>query len=189
MMENSDLGSVFKPEFDKFPSYASILGSHLRQGIFYAFGVASDMSGRQSVADAAKAYWMRALKSLSAVLDGFGADLNVANRVPTSKFLYNTELAFHDRKLAGKISLLVDPDGNLIDSWIGFSMLTVAGLDGTFRCKGDDCVLDAITNSSMITLNIPNESLTLSGSVGALTGRLGVKGSNEMFEVKASAAN
>jgi hypothetical protein len=158
MMENSDLGSVFKPEPDKFPNYASILGSHLRQGIFYAYGVASDVSGGQSVADTAKDYWRKALKSLSAVVAGFGADLNVANRVPVSKSIYNAEVAFHDRKLAGKISLLVDADGNLIDSSIGFSMLTVAGLDGTFRCKGEDCVLDAVTTSSLITATVDRQS-------------------------------
>ena len=160
MMENSDLGSVFKSEPDKFPNYASLLGSHLRQGIFYAYGVGSDVSGGLSVTDAAKAYWTKAFKSLAAVLGGFGADLNVPNRIPVGKFTYNAELTFHDRKLAGKISVLVDADGNLIDSSIGFSMLTVAGLDGTFHCKGEECVLDSQTTSSLITSNMPNESFT-----------------------------
>jgi hypothetical protein len=189
MMENSDLGSVFKPEPVRFPNYASILGSHLRQGFFYTYGVGSDISGGQSVGDSAKAYWTKAFKSLTAVLAGFGADLNVANRVPVRNSIYNAELIFHDRKLAGKLWLLTDADGNLVDSSIGFAMLTVAGLDGTFRCKGEDCVLDAQTTSSLITSNIPNESFTLAGSAEALTGRLGVKGTNEMFDVRASVPN
>jgi hypothetical protein len=189
MMENSDLGSVYGPLPPKLPNYADKLGSHLRRGVFYAFGVASDVDGAKAVQETAKAFWTGGFKSFSASLAGFGSDLNVSNRIPVHGYSFDASLKFNDRTLDGKISALVDADGNLVDSWIGFSMLSIAGLNGTLRCQQDSCKLDGATTSGIVTVNIPSEAVTLSGPRNAMNGRLGVKGTEDMFDLTAAAAN
>lgn len=189
MMENSDLATVFKPPPDPMPNYSDKLGSHLRRGVFYAFGVADDVIGGQSVQETAKAFWGNALKMLSSTLAGFGADLNVSNRIPVTESLYNVQLKLESAILDGKMSLLVDVDGYLVDSWIGFSRLTISGLTGTFRCQDGNCKLDGATNS-WFTTNSPTEMVRLSGKVGQLEGDLGIEGKNtKLFVLRATLPN
>lgn len=184
MMENSDLGTVFKPLPDKSPNYAAKLGSHLRQGVFYAFGVGEYLVDGQAVQETSKAFWSSAIKMMSATLAGFGSDLTVSNRIPTKLYKYDTDLKFNGTDLDGKISILVDQDGNLVDSWIGFTRMTIAGLDGTLRCQNDNCKLDGTTSGGVVT-NSPTETVTLTGKNPELSGQLGVKGTVNMFPLTA----
>jgi hypothetical protein len=188
MMENSDLATVFKPPPDPMPNYSDKLGSHLRRSVFYAFGVAEDVTNGQSVQDTAKAFWGTALKMLNSTLGGFGADLNVSNQIPVSESAYSLQLNF-DETLDGKMSLLVDVDGYLVDSWIGFSRLSIAGLSGTFRCQDGTCKLDGATSSGIAT-NSPTELVRLSGKASNMDGDLGIAGKNTMlFVLKATLPN
>jgi hypothetical protein len=191
MIENSDLGSVVAASpgaADRSQSYADKLGSHLRHSVFYAFGVASDISGGTGVPERAKTFWANAIKDLGGTLGGFGADLNVANRIPVKSLFLNTELEFSGQKLDGKLSMLVDSDGNLVDSWIGFSRLSIAGLTGTLACQSDVCKLDGATTSGIVTTS-PTEVVLLSGKPAEMTGQLGVKGTQTMFGLKATLPN
>jgi hypothetical protein len=192
MMENSDLASVFKPP-STVPNYSDKLGSHLRRSVFYAYGVAEDVTDGQSVQETAKAFWGSALKMLSSTLEGFGTDLNVPNQVPVTAYFYNAQLNVNGTILDGNMSLLTDVDGYLVDSWIGFSRLSISGLTGTFRCRSGNCQLDGATNSELITNN-PTEVVRLTGPTNKLEGNLGIEGKDAhgqsaLFELKAVLPN
>lgn len=182
MMENSDLGNVFQAIPSQIPNYAEKLGSHLRKSVFYAFGVAEFVTGAQSVQERAKEFWNKSLKTVNATVSGFGADLNVANSIPVSAATYDVEMKFDGQMLDGKMSLLTDPDGNLVDSWLAISRLTIAGLTGTYKCAANACKLDAATTSGLATTS-PNEIVTLTGNPTELSGQLGVKGTSLTFPI------
>lgn len=185
MAENSDLGSVYRPvKADEWIDYAEKLGTHLRKSVFYVFG-AGGSSGGSAQMENAKAFWMHALRSMSATIGGFGSDLNVPNGIPVQASEFNTTLKEGPQELSGKLSLLVDADGNLIDSWIGFSRLSIAGITGTFHCASTGCRVDASTTSALTT-DHSTEALSLNGSRDELRGTLGVPGSNALFPVTAT---
>lgn len=189
MAENSDLGSVFKPtKPDDWVNYAQKLGTHLRKSVFYVFGAGEGTSEDHATMENAKAFWTRALRSMSATVGGFGSDLNVPNGIPVNTWIFDTMLKEPDQELDGKLAILTDGDGNVIDSWIGFNRLDIAGIVGTFHCVGTSCRLDASTTSSLTT-DSPSEMLVLSGDKSRLAGTLGVKGTKAMFPLVAVLAS
>jgi len=184
LMENSDLGSVYKPAEDQKTNFASRLGSRFNRGIFYAFGVATDVNGGEALPEHAKAFWQSALRSMSASIGGFGADLNVPNAIPIERADYQLNLKFDDQELPGKLYMLIDRDGNLIDSQIGFNRLSISGLTGTFVGDGDKYKLDGSTIGGIATSS-PSEMVHLSGSASAPSGELGVQGTKYVFDLTA----
>jgi len=185
MAENSDLGSVFKPLPDKPLNYAEKLGTHLRKSVFYAFGVGESVVGRESMQESAKLFWTNAFKMMSANVGGFGTDLNVPNGIPLKSWPYVLTLKLGEQEVDGRLSVLTDSDGNIVDSWMGFNRLSVTGLTGTFRCTNSACKLEGTTTSGLSTTS-DTESVVLSGKPERLTGELGVKGTKNMFPMTAS---
>ncbi len=186
MAENSDLGSVFQPAPHDPPAYGQKLGSYLRRGVFYAYGMGDDVRGDPAFLETARAFWSAALRSMAATVIGLGADLNVPNTLPLRAYSWPVTLSFDDQPLDGRVSLLVGEDGNLVDSWIGISRLGSAAIGGTFRCAGGAdsvCRLEAETASGLAT-NAPSETLSLSGSARSLKGKLGIRGQNTNFSIK-----
>lgn len=191
MAENSDLGSVFAPPSKDPPGYGQRLGSYLRRGVFYAYGVGEDVRGDPAFLEQARGFWSGALRSMAATVMGIGADLNVPNTLPLQAWSWPVTLSFDGQSLDGRLSLLTGADGNLVDSWIGISRLGSSALSGTFRCPANadtGCRLDAETAGGLAT-NAPSESLMLSGNAKALAGRLGLKGQNTMFTLKTEQPN
>ncbi len=191
MAENSDLGSAFKPLSKDPLMLGQKLGSYLRRGVFYSFGMGEGVRGDPSFLENARAFWGSALRSMAAVVIGIGTDLNVPNTLPLRSVVWPVIMDFSGTPLDGRLSLLVGEDGFLVDSWLGVSRLGSAAITGTFRCTGQDdrnCHLDAETTSGIAT-NAPTETLTLSGSLKALTGTLGVKGQNTTFTLKTEKAD
>jgi hypothetical protein len=184
MAENSDLGSVFKPLPMQPLNYAEKLGTHLRKSVFYSFGVGEDINGGQSMQENAKAFWSSALKMMSATIGGFGADLNVSNRIPVKSFAYDLTLKFDKQDLDGKLFMLIDDEGNIVDSLLGFQRLGITGLTGTFRCVNEICKLDGATTSNLTT-NRPAEDVSLLGKSNQLSGELGIKGTDAIFSINA----
>ena len=184
MAENSDLGSVFQPSQPP-QALGQALGSYLRRSVFYAYGVGDDVSGTATFAEGAKRFWTGALKSLSATLIGMGSDLNVANALPVRSYASPVVLAFDGQELDGRLSLLADADGTLVDSWIGVSRLGTAGLTGTFRCDatGSSCRLDGTTTTGLAT-NAPTETLGMTGTSKAMSGQLGIRVQKLSYPVK-----
>jgi len=191
MQENSDLGSVYSPLPQPFPSYADKLGSRFKNGVFYAFGVGGDTSNPQASPETVKTFWEKAFNSMQAVLLGMGADLNVANSVPVKSYNYNVHLDFKGQDLEGRMPLLVADDGTLVDSWLGFTRMSIAGLSGTFTCQSEVCKLDAVPMTNLLASNDTTkrvaETIKLSGKEASLSGQEGVQGSKPLtFELKST---
>jgi hypothetical protein len=182
LAENSDLGSVFHPGSDP-PSFGQRLGSYLRRGVFYEYGMGEDVRGDPAFQEQARAFWTGALRSMAATVAGLGADLNVPNTLPVHAYAWPVTLTFDNQPLDGRLSLLSGEDGNLVDSWIGISRLGSAALNGTFRCSGTNCRLDAETAGGVAT-NAPSETLTMRGAAASLSGKLGVPGQALSFTLK-----
>ena len=183
LAENSDLGSAFHPPADP-PAFGQRLGSYLRRGVFYDYGMGEDVRGDPAFPEQARGFWTGALRSMAATVAGLGGDLNVPNTLPVRSYAWPVSLTFDQQPLDGRLSLLVGEDGNLVDSWLGISRLGSAVLNGTFRCAGNgNCRLDAETMGGIAT-NAPAETLVLKGSATALTGRLGVPGQSTSFALK-----
>jgi hypothetical protein len=186
MAENSDLGSVFQPTPTEPPAYGQKLGSYLRRGVFYDFGMGEDVHGQPAFSEKARVFWSGALRSMAATVMGLGADLNVPNTLPLRAYSWPVTLAFDGQSLDGRLSLLVGEDGNLVDSSLGISRLGSAAIGGTFKCVGGqdaNCRLEAETMAGIAT-NAPAELLSLKGSSKALAGKLGVRGQNTTFAIK-----
>jgi hypothetical protein len=186
MAENSDLGSVFQPPPAEPPSYGQKLGSYLRHGVFYDYGMGEDVHGDPAFLEHARAFWNVALRSMAATVMGLGADLNVPNTLPLSAYSWPVTLSFDGQALDGRLSLLVGEDGTLVDSALGISRLGSAAISGTFKCaNGPDagCRLTAETAAGIAT-NAPSELLNLKGSTKTLAGKLGVRGQNTTFALK-----
>lgn len=186
LAENSDLGSVFQPAPADPPAYGQRLGSYLRRGMFYDFGMGEDVRGDPAFLEQARVFWNAALRSMAATVVGLGADLNVPNTLPLRAYSWPVILAFDGQPLDGRLSLLVGEDGNLVDSSLGISRLGSAAVMGTFRCSGNDltgCRLEAETTAGIAT-NAPSEVVSLKGSGKALSGRIGIRGQNTTFSLK-----
>ena len=187
MAENSDLGSAFKAG----PGPGDLgqrLGTRLRGGVFYAFGVGADVGGDPDFAETARGFWIAALRGMAATVGGLGADLNVPNLLPVGSHDYRVVLTMDNQPLEGRLSLLTDAEGALVDSWLGISRLGSTGLDGSFRCEaGGDCRLEATTASGLAT-NASSEHVALHGpEKGPLGGELGVRAQNLQFRLQAEA--
>lgn len=183
LAENSDLGSAFHPPTSPV-SYGQQLGSYLRRGIIYDFGLGEDVRGDPAFPEQARAFWTAALRSMAATVAGLGADLNVPNTLPVHAWSWSVTLMFQQQPLDGRLSLLVGESGNLVDSTLGISRLGSAVINGTFRCFGDgNCRLDGETMNGIAT-NAPSETLTLRGSTTSLKGRLAVPGESTSFDLK-----
>ncbi|MBV9655807.1 MAG: hypothetical protein JOZ42_14725 [Acetobacteraceae bacterium] len=177
LAENSDLGSVFKPLPNPPENYGHKLGTYLRRSVFYAYGLGEDVASDPGALGDARAFWTQALHSMNASVGGLGADINMANAVPVTAAAYALTLTHDGQELDGRLALMTDADGALVDSWIGISRLAIAGLSGTFHCAEEGaCRLNATTTNSLATSS-PTELLTLSGPQATpLSGKLGVKG-------------
>jgi hypothetical protein len=197
--ENSDLGSVFAKPLTSPPDFGTKLGSYLRRGVFYGFGVGEHVSDSPGFTEAARTFWGFALRSMSAPLIGIGADLNVPNTVPDRVHNFSVSLSLNGQNLDGRLSLLTNAEGDLVDSWIGILRLAPVGIVGTFHCKSVDleatCVLDATTlggvatTSSTETISMKGSPKTgLSGKLG-VKGTLGLNGAPTMFELITQAAD
>ncbi len=187
MAENSDLGSVFKPAGAP-AGLGQRLGTYLRGGVFYAFGVGSDITDDPGLPETARGFWRAAFGSLAAALAGMGADLNVPNILPVVARRYPVTLSLDGQTLEGRLALLADQDGTLVDSWLGVTRLGIAMLDGSFRCAAGRpaCRLEATTSAGIAT-SAASEQVSLSGPEhGPLSGRLGVHAASLSFPLQAA---
>ena len=188
MAENSDLGSVFSAGAAP-AGLGQKLGTRLRRGVFYAFGVGSDVVDDPAFSEKARGFWLAVLHGMAATLGGMGSDLNVPNLLPVAAHDYPVALTMDNQPLEGRLSLLTDEDGALVDSWLGISRLGSTGLDGSFHCDaGGTCRLDAATSSGLVT-NAPSEHVTLRGpEKGPLSGELGVRAQGMLFKLQAESS-
>jgi hypothetical protein len=192
LAENSDLGSAFKPLSEQSTDYGQKLGSYLRRSVFYDFGVGEDVNDDASFQEHSKIFWSAAIRSMAATLGGIGTDLNVPNTLPSKAYNFQITVNYVDgQQLDGRLWLLTNADGDLVDSGIVISRLKSGLLRGTFRCEVDlTCNLNAETSGG-ITTTSPTDLVTLlgNGSTG-LKGRIGVKGRADqpatMFELSAT---
>jgi hypothetical protein len=190
LAENNDLGSVFKPG-GPVENYGKKLGTYLRRSVFYVYGMAEDVSNAPAVLEEARRFWAVALSSMNATVGGLGTDLNMQNAVPVLAKSFVIDLARDGQTLDGRLSILADADGNLVDSWVQVMRLSISTLSGTFRCQGSPqdptCKLTAKTGSGVVTQTAQEEVL-LTGSIrSGLTGDIGVKGALT-YGLKATAA-
>ena len=190
LAENSELASIYKPQPQPPVNFGRKLGTYLRSSVFYAFGMDADVNGGQDIREATRALWMHALGTMSATIGGIGPDLTIPNAIPVSAREYIIDLKEGNQPLGGRLSLLADSDGNLVDSWIGIERLGTAALTGTARCDAGGegtCTINANTSHGILS-DSPSEALTLRGSSGKpLTGLIGVRGSDVMFPLTATA--
>jgi hypothetical protein len=179
LAENSELGSIFRSGNGE-ENYGKKLGTYLRRSVFYAYGMAEDVSNSANILEQTRKFWSNALRSMNASVGGLGSDLNMQNTVPVFGRAFDVELKRDGQDLEGRLSLLVDADGNLLDSWLQIVRLSIAGLSGTFKCQGpaedQTCRLSAKTLSGLVT-QTTEEDVVLAGSERTgLAGQIGVKG-------------
>jgi hypothetical protein len=179
LAQNSSLGSVFDSSAKPPADVGQKLGTYFRHSVFYFFGVGVGVSGDETYLADSKNFWDSVMNSMDSPVEGFGSDLNVPNEVPIETYQYTLNLTFNGNQLFGKASLLIDSDGNLIDSWIGIDRLGLVGIAGTFACSSQNssgCVLNAITYGGLTTKS-DSEDFVLNGSDNSsLKGFEGVRG-------------
>ncbi len=190
LAENSDLGSVFKPLPNPPENYGAKLGTTLRRSVFYAFGLGDDIKGDSSVKDGIQQFWSNAFRSMAVDIGGLGSDLSVPNVIPSAAYPYEVSMNFSGQKTVGRLSLLTDADGTLVDSWVGIVRLRAAAINGTYRCTGSadaqSCTLSATTTGGIVS-DAPSETLTMSSSSSqTLSGTIGIPGSSLNFSLMAT---
>lgn len=194
LAENSDLGSVYKPLPAPFPNIGKKLGTSLLGSVFYAYGIGRGAGNSATVNEQTRTYWSAVLGSMQAAIGGIGSDLSVPNDVPVEGHSYQVDFKEDPQTpLSGRMSILLDADGTLVDSWISVNRLSTAELSGTMRCEGDKdallCALNATTSHGIVS-DSRAEMLTLHGdAAGTLSGQFGVKGSQYLFPLTAKATS
>jgi hypothetical protein len=186
--ENSDLGSAFKPNPAQEATYGQRLGTYLHGGVFYGFGEGEDVNGDPAFGETARAFWIAALRGLQGTVEDIGPDLNLGEALPSRARDYAITVDFDGQKLEGRLSLLTDPDGTLVDSWIGIARLGSAALTGGFRCA-EQCRLEASTLGHLVTSDSPTEAVEMTGDPDALAGTIGVAGQDTLRSIKAKQAD
>lgn len=194
MAENSDLGSVYKTAPDKV-DFGEQLGTNLHRSVFYVFGVGGTVKDDGRTGDTIRKFWGKAFASMAADVAGMGSDLNVPNAVPEQGQTYEVTLRENGTELHGRMSILWDHDGRLVDSWIGVTRLSSVLLNGYWRCDVDtkQCELTAQTlgqfvtdnKSETLSLKRSNEGASLDGGYETLHGTIGVPGSSVNLPVVA----
>jgi hypothetical protein len=182
LAQNSGLGNVFAGANTAPTDTGQKLGTYFRHSVFYFFGVGTGVVNDETYLADSRNFWGTVMSSMDAPVEGFGSDLNVPNEIPTQSFQYAVSLTLNGQQLFGKGSFLTDNDGNLIDSWVGISRLTLVGLSGTFICSNTSnpaCTLTATTDGGLTTKSA-TEDLSLTGADDTnLKGTEGVQGSLE----------
>lgn len=194
LAENSELGSVYKAMPDKL-DFGNALGVNLHRSVFYVFGVGSTIKDGGETADNIRKFWTLAFASMAADVAGMGSDLNIPNAVPEDGMTYEVSLQDAGNELHGRMSILMDHDGRLVDSWIGITRLHSVLLNGYWRCSVDtkQCELSASTAGPLVTdsksenlvLKRTNEGASLNGGADVLHGTIGVPGSGVNLPVTA----
>lgn len=195
MAENSELGSVYKTLPDHM-EFADQLGMSLHRSVFYVFGLGTDIADGGHVIDDIRRFWIAAFNSMGAGVAGIGSDLSVPNSIPVDGLTYEISLKENGNELHGRMSLLWDNDGRLIDSWIGVTRLRSVLLNGYWRClvESKQCELSATTMGSLVTdsksetlsLKRSNEGKSLVGGEEILHGTIGVPGSQINLPISAT---
>jgi hypothetical protein len=179
LAQNSSLGNVFAKISPPPDDFGQKLGTYFRHGIFYFFGVGTSIINDETYLADSKVFWTSAMTSMDSPVEGFGSDLNIPNEVPIASYQYDLHLNFNGTPLTGKASFLVDADGNLIDSWVGISRLTIVGVSGTFICSGSNntnCTLTATTNGGLTTKSATEDLVMNGDDTSSLKGTDGVQG-------------
>lgn len=189
LAENSDLGSVFATPQPKVDDLGARLGTYLRRSVFYIYGLGKDVHGDTTYQDGIKRFWMTGLQSMAANIGGIGTDLNMPNSLPVKAYDYDVTVNEDGNELHGRLSLLVDSDNGLVDSWLGITRLRTAAINGTMRCpSAETCTLDATTSGGIVTTSA-SETLSLKSNGGSgLAGTIGVPGSAVNLKVTATQA-
>jgi hypothetical protein len=172
-------------------NFGKKLGTYLRRSVFYVYGMGEDVANSVGMLEQTKKFWTNALQSMNGSIGGLGTDLNVQNAVPVIEHAYAINLRRDGQDLDGRMSLLVDADGNLVDSWLQVTRLSIVGLTGTLRCEGGmespNCRLTAKTTAGLVTQSA-EEDVGLSASEGGgMNGQIGVK-SALMYPITATRA-
>ncbi len=191
LAQNSKLASMFTDAPSTPINYGSKLGTYFPRSLFYFYGVGSDVTDVPDYLGKARAFWGQVLSSMNATVEALGSNLVISNRIPVKDYSYSLSVNRNGEKLFGRMSLLVDQDGHLVDSWIGISRLTFVAISGTFNCSAQEsgCVLRAKTNGSLTTSS-SEETVDLSGTdAGDLSGTVGVPGALTFDMAARGAAN
>jgi hypothetical protein len=179
LAENSSLGSVFQPPAGATLDFGKRLQTSLRRGVFYLFGLGEGMPAA-SINDLVRSFWTNGLRSMDASVEAVGTDLNLPNVFPSRATMYSIEVNVNGQLLDGRLSLLADRDGTIVDSWISVQRLAegTSSLSGTYVCRDDDsCRLDAIADNGLLTTVAGSETVSLSGTnKEGMTGQIAVKG-------------
>ncbi len=180
MAENSDLGSAFSQSTNDV--FVNKLGVYFVHGVFYAFGLGKTVYNVQDYNVNAIRFWNNAFKAMSGITESISPDFDIPQVVPQNGSYFDVNLQYEGEQLSGKMALLIDKDGNLIDSWIGISHLTGAGLRGTLLClKEGTCKLTAKTNGGLVGYG-DHENLEMLVNVNAtLSGFISVDKPNQFY--------
>ncbi len=178
LAQNSKLASVFTDAPGVPINYGSKLGIYFPHSLLYIYGVGRDVKDVPDYLGKARTFWSQVLSSMNATVEALGSNLVISNRIPVKEYSYRLSVSRNGENLFGRMSLLVDHDGHLVDSWIGISRLTFVAISGTFNCstQASGCALHAKTNGSLTTSS-SEETIDLSGTdTRKLSGTVGVPG-------------
>jgi hypothetical protein len=124
-------------------------------------------------------FWKYALQAMSGIPKTFSSELSVSQAIPEKWYYFDVNLHYNSQSLPGKLALMIDKNGNLVDSWIGISHLTGVGLQGTFICTNNICDLTAKTEGGLVSYNDHEDlQIFLSGN-SSLSGVLTVNQTNK----------
>jgi hypothetical protein len=148
--ENSNLGSAYNPG----EMYDNKQNTYFTRGVFYFFGIGKYMVNAGNYNSNAIKFWNNVMAAMSAVVESITPDFDVPTVVPKSGRYYDVTLHYNNGDdLPGKMAILAEDSGKLIDSWIGISHLTGTGVQGTISCDNDTCIISAITQGGLIGYN------------------------------------
>jgi uncharacterized Zn-binding protein involved in type VI secretion len=176
MIENSDLGMALTAKDKAGEAAASTLGLNLQNASLYAYGALSTLKSRGPEAEKAEKYWAGFFHSADAQLIAFAPELGMSASTPVEALHYEISVSVAGNQRLGRMSLFVDRNGAVHDSYITLSSSGRSYIKGgTFLCKGETCQLEGETPEPVVTTD-GHAMLKAGGTRDALKGQLSLEG-------------
>ena len=148
MLENGEAGAV--AEAEDGPALAQDLAEQfdleLSRANFYVYGVNSTFArqdGSMTLARRLEAFWRVFLRRSGGYLASYGSDLQLRGKPPRRLTVYRVSLEHPTAgRLLGRLRVLADSDGRLLQSWFGLDNYGAVPISGVATCA-ESCSVQA----------------------------------------------
>jgi len=147
----------------------------LSRANFYVYGVNSTFAqqdGRMALARRLEEFWRVFLRRSGGYLTNYGSDLQLSGKPPRRLAVYRVSLEHPIAgRLLGRMRVLTDADGRLLQSWFGLDNYGAVPISGVATCA-DSCSVQAKLLTDYYAFQ-EDDRIDLQGEADRMSGTIG----------------